>query len=64
MERDVTVNIYKYVCAKAFQRNHKLVRACTEEISLFFLSDSKRLNPLRLCLNKFIYPNDFERESS
>lgn len=64
MERVLTANTYKYAYAKTFQRNHKLDKVSTEEIRLFFLSDSKRTNPLRLCLSKFIYPDDFESESS
>lgn len=42
MERVLTVNISKYVFAKTFQRNHKLDEVCTEEIRLFFLSNSKK----------------------
>lgn len=52
------------MCAKTFQRNHIKDKGCTEEIRLFCLPESKRPNPLRLCLDKFIYSNDFESESS
>lgn len=56
--------MYKYKCVytKEFQRSHKLDKVCTEEI-IKLPSDSKKMNPWRFCLNKFIYPYDFQMKA-